>query len=192
MRRFLTGRTSAPTGANDGGATSRNGRLKLRSTWAMILAGLAAGLMFALFPSAGFGTLQPTIASDKTDYPPGSTVTLTGGNWDTATTSSAVHIHVDDNLGNPWVDNIDATPAGDGTMTASFQLSTSLVASYTVTATQTTTSGTLAAATTFTDTGNPSASPEQCANDPSPSPSSDGCTANGDWVTGNVGSSKAV
>src|SRR6266540_3433818 len=40
---------------------------------------------------------------------------------------------------------------------------------------------------------NPSANLDQCANDPSPSPSSDGCNSNASqWVNGNLGASKAV
>src|SRR3954452_1528184 len=40
---------------------------------------------------------------------------------------------------------------------------------------------------------NPSANLDQCANDPAPSPSSDGCnTAAAQWVNGNLGASKSV
>src|SRR6266545_7211648 len=40
---------------------------------------------------------------------------------------------------------------------------------------------------------NPSANLDQCANDPAPSPSSDGCNSNAtQWVNGNLGASKAV
>jgi len=40
---------------------------------------------------------------------------------------------------------------------------------------------------------NPSANLDQCANDPTPSPSSDGCNSNAtQWVNGNLGASKAV
>src|SRR6266498_2289938 len=40
---------------------------------------------------------------------------------------------------------------------------------------------------------NPSANLDQCANDPSPSLSSDGCNSNASqWVNGNLGASKAV
>src|SRR5205814_5733840 len=45
---------------------------------------------------------------------------------------------------------------------------------------------------TFTD-ANPSASLDQCANDPYPSPNTDGCSASAsDWVNGNLGASKSV
>ena len=48
------------------------------------------------------------------------------------------------------------------------------------------------ATTTFTD-ANPSADIDQCANDPSPSPSTDGCNTNAsEWVNGNLGASKSV
>jgi hypothetical protein len=40
---------------------------------------------------------------------------------------------------------------------------------------------------------NPSANLDQCANDPVPSPSTDGCNTNANqWVNGNLGQSKAV
>jgi uncharacterized repeat protein (TIGR01451 family) len=40
---------------------------------------------------------------------------------------------------------------------------------------------------------NPSANLDQCANDPAPSPSTDGCSASAsDWVNGNLGASKSV
>ena len=40
---------------------------------------------------------------------------------------------------------------------------------------------------------NPSADLDQCANDPAPSPSTDGCTSSSsDWVNGNLGASKSV
>src|SRR5262249_42081943 len=52
-------------------------------------------------------------------------------------------------------------------------------------------SSNLLASTTFTD-ANPSANIDQCANDPFPSPSSDGCnTSASQWVNGNVGASKS-
>jgi hypothetical protein len=40
---------------------------------------------------------------------------------------------------------------------------------------------------------NPSAALDQCANDPAPSPSDDGCNTLGtQWVNGNLGASKSV
>src|SRR3989442_894963 len=41
--------------------------------------------------------------------------------------------------------------------------------------------------------GNPSASLDQCGNDPAPSPNTDGCnSAATQWVNGNLGASKSV
>src|SRR3954467_14955030 len=40
---------------------------------------------------------------------------------------------------------------------------------------------------------NPSANLDQCANDPAPSPSTDGCNSSAtQWVNGNLGASKSV
>src|SRR5262249_8319036 len=103
-----------------------------------------------------------------------------------------VHIVVNDTAG---VDtflhdvNVDVV---NGAITDSFSLPTYFVASYTVTATQQTSSGgTLTATSTFTD-ANASANLDQCANDPAPSPSSAGCNSNAkQWVNGNLGASKS-
>src|SRR3954454_19667340 len=144
MRRFLTGRTSTPTRANGDGATSRNGRQRLRFARVVILAALAAGLMFALFPSAGFGSTQPTIMSDRADYTPGSTVTLTGANW---VAGNSVHIVVNDTLGQTWQHVADVTAAGDGSIVDVFTLPNYFIAKFDVTATGS--AGTVT--TTFTD-----------------------------------------
>ncbi len=137
---------------------------------------------------------DPTITSDQADYPPGATVTLTGANWMPGET---VQIVVDDAIGKTWqwdcATRTDAPcPVADaaGGFTYRLQLSSNFVAEYGVTATGLT-SG-LVATTTFTD-ANPSADLDQCANDPAPSPSTDGCSSSAsDWVNGNLGASKAV
>src|SRR6266568_3061623 len=93
----------------------------------------------------------PTIASDQADYSPGSTVTLTGAGW---APNEAVHINVNDSVGNTWSLNSNPDPVADsnGGFTYSFSLPNSFIANYTVTATGPT-SGT--ATTTFTDSGCP-------------------------------------
>src|SRR5438270_1373536 len=99
-----------------------------------------------------------TITSDKADYAPGATVTLTGASW---ASGEAVHIFVNDTVGNTWTLDSNPDPVADanGGFTYSFSLPNSFISSYTVTATGPT-SGT--ATTTFTDsncpasgTGNP-------------------------------------
>ena len=94
-------------------------------------------------PSA---TAAPTIASNQADYAPGATVTLTGANWQGDT---SVTIFVNDNIGNTWSYTTDVTVQPDGSISASFQLPTSFVASYSVKATGDQTGQTATA--TFTD-----------------------------------------
>jgi hypothetical protein len=151
---------------------------------------LAMALCGASVAWAAVGDSGPSIASELADYNPGQTVTLTGSGWDTGGTQ--VHIIVNDDEGQTWSHVADVTPSADGTVTDSFELPTWFVAVYSVVATQTTETGTLTATSSFTD-ANPSADLDQCANDPAPSPSSDGCSGSAtDWVNGNLGASKAV
>jgi len=89
----------------------------------------------------------PTIVSDQADYTPGSTVTLTGANWQPG---EIVHIFVNDDVGQAWSLNSDPDPVADdtGSFTYQFELPDLFVAMYSVTATGGA-SGT--ATTTFTD-----------------------------------------
>jgi VCBS repeat-containing protein len=87
----------------------------------------------------------PTIASDKEDYLPGETVTLTGANWIPA---EIVHIVVNDDQGQSWSRSVEVVAGADGTVQDQFQLPNWFVALYRVTATGPL-SGT--ATTTFTD-----------------------------------------
>jgi hypothetical protein len=123
------------------------------------------------------------------DYNPGQTVTLTGAGW---APGESVHITaVEDNSTVAWTHTSDPDPVADGTgtFTYRFAIASYFVANYSVTATGVT-SGT--ARTTFTD-ANASAALDQCANDPLPSPSTDGCdTAANQWVNGNVNEAKSA
>src|SRR5690242_21056664 len=109
MRRFLTGRRSVTTHAKAGGSS---GRLRLRSGRAVILAALVIGAIFVLFPSAVFGTDQPTITSNQADYQAGSLVKLDGTNW---TNDSTVTIFVDDADGHTWQHTADVTRSEEHT-----------------------------------------------------------------------------
>jgi hypothetical protein len=102
-------------------------------------------VLVALTGGASALTGPPTIASDKADYGPGDTVTLTGTNWQPG---ESVHIVVNDDQGQTWKHEADVTGAGDGTIIDQFQLPNWFVASYSVTATGAE-SGT--ATTSFTD-----------------------------------------
>ena len=137
-------------------------------------------------PSGGASTpgSAPTITSDQADYPPGALVTLTGANWGVG---EAVHIRVNDDIGQVWQYDTDVVAGLDGSFTTQFQLPTTFVAAYVVTATGTT-SGT--ATTTFTDAA---ANLDQCTNggvgDP-PEP----CVVNAtysNWVNGNSNEQKS-
>jgi hypothetical protein len=87
----------------------------------------------------------PQVWSDKADYAPGETVTLSGASW---AAGESVHIRVNDDAGQTWSRDVDVTASADGTFTDQFNLSTSFVAFYSVTATGST-SGT--ATWSFTD-----------------------------------------
>src|SRR5438445_3547338 len=95
--------------------------------------------------SPSFLSLSPTISSDKADYEPGATVTLTGHNW---AAGESVHIFVNDSDGQTWSYSTDETADLNGDFSTQFALPTSFIANYTATATGTV-SGT--ASTTFTD-----------------------------------------
>jgi hypothetical protein len=151
----------------------------------LVLAGASAASGMVMSDGAA-----ATISSDLPDYNPGQTVTLTGGGWDAG--GAPVHIVVNDDSSQTWQHVADVTPSADGTVTDRFDLPSYFVAAYSVVATQDTSSGTITASTSFTD-ANPSADLDQCANDPAPSPSTDGCSASAsDWVNGNLGASKAL
>src|SRR6266581_4802200 len=108
---------------------------------------LVLGLLFARANTASAAT-GATITSDKQDYQPGATVTLTGAGWDSG---EAVHIFVNDAVGNTWSLNSNPDPVADssGSFTYSFSLPNTFIASYTATATGQTSGST--ATTTFTD-----------------------------------------
>jgi hypothetical protein len=88
---------------------------------------------------------SPTIASDKEDYAPGETVTITGAGWPA---QDAITVQTDDSIGKTWSDTGQVTSDADGNFSYSFALSTKFVASYSTTASDA--SG-LSATTTFTD-----------------------------------------
>jgi Bacterial Ig-like domain (group 3) len=109
---------------------------------ALLLA--VAGTTMALTADPS-GTTAPTIQSDKDDYAPGETVTLTGSNWQPG---ESVHITVNDDVGQTWSRDADVTADANGQIQDQFQLPNWFVATYKVTATGAQ-SG--VATTTFTD-----------------------------------------
>ncbi len=130
------------------------------------------------------GTSAPTISSDKLDYPPGGTVLLTGTGW---SGDSTVHIFVNDTIKQSWNRDVHVNVDADGNISDSFQLPSSFISDYDVTATGDTTGRMVT--TTFTDsaanldqcTNGKPATPEPCRNDASFS----------NWVNGAAVASKA-
>ncbi|MHB8960129.1 MAG: prealbumin-like fold domain-containing protein [Candidatus Limnocylindrales bacterium] len=118
----------------------------------------------------------PTIASDKADYAPSETVTLTGTNW---AAGESVRIVVNDTYGSSWQRDVTVAASDQGMITDSFSLPYCFVSNYDVKASGPV-SGT--ATTTFTDL--PIGTYDQCSNDlGSGYPSGDtGCR----WVNGNL------
>jgi len=105
----------------------------------LILSFVAAMLIFpavafaeTVAPDGTTGASLPTIQSDKADYPPGATVTLTGSGWQPG---ESVHIYVNDNDGQTWSHDTDVTADASGNITDQFNLPDWFVATYKVTAT---------------------------------------------------------
>src|SRR5690349_19607625 len=83
-------------------------------------------------PADGGTSPNPWIQSDQLDYHPGTTVTLTGGNWQPG---ESVHIFVDDTNGHTWNHSADVTADDQGQIQDVFDLPDLWVSDYSVTAT---------------------------------------------------------
>src|SRR3954447_18466103 len=118
-------------------------------------------------------TESPTITSDKPDYAPGSTVTITGAGWPA---DERVDLRTDDDLGRTWSDTGTATTDASGGFTYRFQLPSNFIAQYKTTATD----GVNTAETTFTD----AAATLQGQSNPPCTGSASGC--DGGWDPGNL------
>jgi large repetitive protein len=117
-------------------------------TFAVALSSALGGTMSASFSdafAASSNPQPPAIVSDQADYAPGSPVTLTGANWQPL---ELVHISVNDDNGQTWSYATDVTSSANGSFSVSFNLPTTFIATYSVTAAGPI-SGT--ATTTFTD-----------------------------------------
>ena len=130
--------------------TRRNG-VRQRQRW-LIAALLVVTGVFAFAGTAGATTdggsstsTAPWIISDQADYAPGSTVHLTGGDWQPG---EAVQIVTNDSVGNAWRQTDNVTADASGNIADDVVLPNTFIASYTVTATGAV-SGTATA--TFTD-----------------------------------------
>ncbi len=113
-------------------------RTKLRSKFTLLLVVCAALLAVPAIAMAltadpsGSTSPAPTIQSDKADYGPGATVTLTGSNWQPG---ESVNIVVNDDAGQTWSRNVNVTADASGNIKDQFNLPDWFVATYKVTAT---------------------------------------------------------
>src|SRR3954451_25007127 len=134
--------------------SNRNRRNHRRGSISVMVLIAAAALFVVGSTSAyamgtdGASTTNPWIQSDQADYAPGTTVTLTGGNWQPG---ESVHIFVDDTNGHTWNHSADVTADDQGQIQDVFDLPNLFVSDYGVTATG---SASGAATTAFTDTVN--------------------------------------
>ena len=123
-----------------------------RAKWARTASAFGAVFVLGLLTAATFGgsgyafvgssvgvtetqsflAVSPSVSSDKEDYNPGGTVTLTGHNWDA---NESVHVFVNDDVGQSWSYARDVNADASGDFSIQFQLPTSFVATYSVTAT---------------------------------------------------------
>jgi len=104
---------------------------------ALLLVGLTAqGALADGDPGAGTtpSPLTPSITTDQADYPPGSTVTLTGAGWQP---TESVHVFVNDTLGKTWQYSADVVADLGGGFTLQFDLPNTFISNYDVTATGT-------------------------------------------------------
>jgi hypothetical protein len=145
-RNDFTTTAAIAEGVEMAGKSVRRTRRGLKAFLPILVVLVAA---FAFAGGAGAmvneATNLPWIQSDQIDYAPGSTVHLTGGNWQPG---EAVTIFTNDTIGNTWSQTDHATADANGNVTDDVTLPNSFVASYTVTATGA--SGATATA-TFTD-----------------------------------------
>src|SRR5947209_7341169 len=100
--------------------------------WVCLTAAFFGLLLGTLFVGgAGAATdgagAPPTITSDKADYAPGETVTLTGAGWQPG---ESVHIFVNDDAGQTWSHSADVTADSARNVTDQFQLPNWFVAHY--------------------------------------------------------------
>src|SRR5262249_18606380 len=141
-----------------------------------------------------------SVTTDKLDYSPGATALIMASGYQVGEAVQFQVLHTDGtpNTGNghaPWtvVDGgaNDLDGKADGNVKTSWYVDPDDSGGSAFRLTALGLSSTLLASATFTD-ANPSANLDQCANDPAPSPSTDGCSASAsDWVNGNVGASKS-
>src|SRR5690348_12390707 len=113
-------------------------RTNLRGSWLRRLVAAQTALLLVVFalPTgvllAANSQTGASIVSDKGDYAPGETVTLTGAGW---AAGESVSILVNDTIGQTWSHTATVTASPTGAFTDSFSLPNYFISNYTVTAT---------------------------------------------------------
>jgi len=135
----------------------------------------------------------PTVWTQHEDYAPGETVYIYGSGWQR---DEVITLHLDESSSDPTLP-LDTHPDLFATADEFGNFSNDeFVPDYHdvgVTFTLTATGQQSGSAQTIFHDANPSANLDQCANDPAPSLSSDGCNTNANqWVNGNLGASKSL
>jgi hypothetical protein len=128
------------------------GSTQRRNGIALLLTTLGALVSLLAFAGSSGAMTQisaaaPWIASDQADYAPGSTVHLTGGNWQPG---EEVRVLTNDTVGNTWSQTDTVTADPSGAIADDVVLPSYFISDYTVTATAASGTGT----TTFTDAVN--------------------------------------
>jgi hypothetical protein len=163
----------------------------------VILSMLSAVVAVAVMAATLLAVVGPWVQTDDWNYVPGETATITGGGFAAGQVRlQVVHIQPDGTgefteisaFHDPWFADVNESggfettwpvpedAAGKYMLLKAYQESSGLLAEY-----------------RFVDAANPSADLDQCANDPLPSPITDGCNAAAaDWVNGNLGASKSA
>src|SRR5215213_11154975 len=141
---YLRGAYRVDIGGSVGTSTKGEPNMRNRLTGRLSLLILSFAIAMIVFPAVAFaepvaqdgttGASMPTIQSDKADYAPGELVTLTGSNWQPG---ESVHINVNDDQGQTWSydSNPDVQADANGNISHTFNLPSSFVATYKVTAT---------------------------------------------------------
>jgi DNA/RNA endonuclease YhcR with UshA esterase domain len=162
----------------------------------VILSMFSAVVAIAVMAATLFAVVGPWVQTDDWNYVPGEVATITGGGFAAGQVKlQVVHVQPDGTgefteiapFHDPWFADVNAS----GGFETTWNVPEDAAGKYMLLKASQESSG-LHAEYSFLDAGNPSADLDQCANDPLPSPSTNGCsTTAAEWVNGNLGASKS-
>jgi hypothetical protein len=123
--------TAADSTSSDTSSTSTDATSTSDATTSTVDQPTSTSTTTDVTPTAA-APISPTISSDKADYNPGATVLLTSHGWHAG---EAVHVSVNDDVGQTWAHDVDVTADAAGDFTDQFTLPDWFVADYNVRAT---------------------------------------------------------